>query len=93
MIRGKRLRGQQKTHTQPGSIGTSTHFGWVSDAMISTGRRWVIGASSRVAGGSFCLPCHAHAETSGVAKKIAIRAGFRGLRSALMDGISINFSK
>jgi hypothetical protein len=28
-----------------------------------------------------------------VAKKIAIRAGFRGLRSALMDGISINFSK
>lgn len=60
-------------------MGTSTHFGCVSEVMISTGRRWVIGNSSRVAGCSFCLPCHAHAETRGVAKKIAIKSGFRGL--------------
>ena len=76
---------------QPGSIGTSTHFGWVSELMISTGRRWVIGVSWRGAGGSFCLSCHAHAETRGVAKKIAIKTGFRGWRVALMSGISVNF--
>jgi hypothetical protein len=70
---------------QPGLMGTSTHFGWVSEAIISTGRRWVVGAAPEAgAAGAFRWVCHAHAETSGAARKIAVKTGFRRLEVVLM---------
>ncbi len=68
-------------------MGTSTHFGCVSVAMISTGRRWVVASlAAGVAGAAACLLFHAHAETSGAERKTAMASGLSGLEEALIDG-------
>ena len=66
-------------------MGTSTHFGWVSAAMISTGRRWVVVSRGSLAGAAFVSPlCQIHAETTGADKKAAKASGLNGLEGALM---------
>jgi hypothetical protein len=68
-------------------MGTSTHFGWASAEMISTGRRWVVVSRASCSGWAFAFPLfHIHAETMGADRNAAKARGLRGLEAALMDG-------
>ena len=76
-------------------MGTRTHFGASSDAMISTGMRWVESISSMRGVDCDCSlrVCHAHADTAGVIKKIIAKKGLILFRRALMKLIIVNFLK
>jgi len=82
-------------HPHFGSMGTNTHFGWSSEAMISTGRLLgMMTPEERIESrGSSARYCQAHAETAGAIKKSMAKRGLICDWRGLMEPIFSNFSK